>query len=514
MPTFGSTFGAVNVGSFGARLRRGSDAPPTYNFGTIPTSINEGATGTFNFNTTNLPGGTTLYWTIDNITTSSADFTATSGSFIIAGPKSNQTGSFNISVVADLSTEGSEIFTVSVRLGGVGGPVVATSSSVTVNDTSRTPQATFTSVPTSINEGATGTFNVSTTNIDNGTTVYWTINNVTTGSGDFTATSGSFVVSGNAGSFSVTTTADQTTEGAETFTVSVRYGSTSGTQLAVSASVTINDTSVTPAPDTIEYLIVAGGGGGGGNGGPGFGNGGGGGAGGYVTGSGVGVSAGTTYTATVGGGGAANNNANSGAGGTSSFTGGPVNISGIGGGGGGRGGIGGKPGGSGSGAGMRTQTVSFANPGQGFAGGAGCGPSAGGGGGGGGGGGASQAGGAAKDGNVALNAGKGGDGASSTITGFFETFAGGAAGGNDFGRSDGQGGAGGGGAWSQAGSNGQGGGGCGRSPNATNRNGGSGVVIIRYPNTFRDGTTTGSPSFNNIGGYKIYRWTGTGTIVW
>jgi hypothetical protein len=47
------------------------------------------------------------------------------------------------------------------------------------------PTYAFSSVPTSINEGANGTFNVTTTNIANGTALYWTINNVTTSAGDF-----------------------------------------------------------------------------------------------------------------------------------------------------------------------------------------------------------------------------------------------------------------------------------------------------------------------------------------
>jgi hypothetical protein len=46
--------------------------------------------------------------------------------------------------------------------------------------------------------------------------------------------------------------------------------------------------------------------------------------------------------------------------------------------------------------------------------------------------------------------------------------------------------------------------------------GGSGVVIIRYPNTYLDATsTTGSPTYTNTGGYKIYKWTtvGAGSIT-
>jgi hypothetical protein len=45
-------------------------------------------------------------------------------------------------------------------------------------------------------------------------------------------------------------------------------------------------------------------------------------------------------------------------------------------------------------------------------------------------------------------------------------------------------------------------------------NGGSGIVIIRYANTYADATaTTGSPTFTNTGGYKIYKFTASGTIT-
>jgi len=45
--------------------------------------------------------------------------------------------------------------------------------------------------------------------------------------------------------------------------------------------------------------------------------------------------------------------------------------------------------------------------------------------------------------------------------------------------------------------------------------GGRGVVIISYPNTFADPVaTTGSPSFLDSGGNKIYTWTGAGSVRW
>jgi hypothetical protein len=44
--------------------------------------------------------------------------------------------------------------------------------------------------------------------------------------------------------------------------------------------------------------------------------------------------------------------------------------------------------------------------------------------------------------------------------------------------------------------------------------GGSGVVIIRYADTFSAATaTTGSPTITVAGGYIVYRWTESGSIT-
>ena len=238
----GSTGGTVVATSSAITINDTSIGAASYSFGTIPTSIDEGASGTFNVNTTNVSDSTTLYWTI---ATNAGDFGTTSGSFVI----NSNAGSFSVSPTADSTTEGSETFTVTIRTGSISGSIVATSGSVTINDTSLTPTPTyaFGTIPTSINEGSAGTINVNTTNVSNGTTLYWTVTNA----GDFGTSSGSFTVTSNAGSFTVTPTADTTTEGAETFTVSIRTGSTSGTVVATSSAITINDTSVTPATAAI-----------------------------------------------------------------------------------------------------------------------------------------------------------------------------------------------------------------------------------------------------------------------
>ena len=108
-----------------------------------------------------------------------------------------------------------------------------------------------------VDEGSSLTFNVTTANVANGTTLYWTINNITTADGDFSATSGTVSINSDAGTFSVTTVADSTTEGSQTFTVSLRTDSVSGTVVDTSATVTINDTSTNPWSPSTDITTVA-----------------------------------------------------------------------------------------------------------------------------------------------------------------------------------------------------------------------------------------------------------------
>ena len=240
-----------------------------------------------------------------------------------------------------------------------------------------------------------------------------------------------------------------------------------------------------------EYLIIAGAGGSGG------GSGGGGGAGGYrssvagelsgrnsVAETPVKINRGETYNIIVGGGGSNNTNgANSSFGQITSLGGG----SGRGYGGnagfnGGSGGGGGGPGGitTGDGAG------GIGTSGQGFDGGKGRHQNQGyfvGGGGGG-------AGGNGGDRNTGSRlVGTGGAGLASSITGTSITRARG--GGRDFqspvaNRGDGDG----------------------------NGSGSSGVVIIRHPAAYGAASTTGSPSITTSGPWRIYTFTGSGTITW
>lgn len=151
----------------------------------------------------------------------------------------------------------------------------------------------------SVNEGSSVTFTVTTTNVLSGTTLYWSTNTVsgTINSSDFTdgLLTGSFTVTNNSGSIVRSIANDFTTEGTESFQLQIRTGSTSGTIVATSTTVTINDTSPQP-PLVVEYLVIAGGGSGGNM------IAGGGGAGGYREGT-IPAVLGSNYPVSVGAGG-------------------------------------------------------------------------------------------------------------------------------------------------------------------------------------------------------------------
>jgi len=283
-------------------------------------------------------------------------------------------------------------------------------------------------------------------------------------------------------------------------------------------------TASTPtAPTSVEYLIVGGGGGSAAAGG---------GGGGYRTSASASVTSGVAYTVTVGAGGAGG--ATSSQGSSSSIVGGsssPFQSPGIVSAGGGKGadsndspgGNGGSGGGAfnggGGGAGQTggSGNTPSTSPSQGNNGGnsvTATGTSNGGGGGGAGAVGGSSA--------SSSQGGNGGNGTASSITGTSVTYAGGGGGGSGGGGgTTGGTGGGGNGGGINAGTNGTantgGGGGAGFTAGFAALNGGSGgsgVVIIRYADTYSAASaTTGSPTITVAGGYRVYTWTGSGSIT-
>jgi hypothetical protein len=209
---------------------------PTYTLTPAANNVNEGSELTFTVGGTNIVNGT-YYWN-----TNGGDLVGFAGEVIIT----DNSGSFSVTPTADNTTEGSETFTATLRSGSVEGTILATSESITINDTSLTPEPTYTITPAAdnVNEGSGLEFVIGGTNITNGT-YYWTIDGV---GGPFDALNGPFTITDNAGSITVTPTADEFTDGSATFTLSIRSFDIFGTVLATSESITVNDTSQTPTP--------------------------------------------------------------------------------------------------------------------------------------------------------------------------------------------------------------------------------------------------------------------------
>jgi hypothetical protein len=181
---------------------------------------------------------------------------------------------------------------------------------------------------TAVTEGSSVPVVALTNGVSNGTVLYWTIVNGSTTNADFTIPFGSVTINSGSGQIDITPVSDGLTDGGETFTVQLRTGSTSGSVVATSGAITINDPSsgsylyyfaypqmptganyftVLPGMTSID-LVAVGGGGGGGSITAAFGTslvpGAGGGAGGQVrTQTGYTVTPGEILTVTVGSGG-------------------------------------------------------------------------------------------------------------------------------------------------------------------------------------------------------------------
>lgn len=152
---------------------------PEYKVTPTALIVQEGSTIRFVITTKFLEPGTRLYWT-NNGTSQIQDFVGydanytNNGNFIITGDYNAGTAFVDITPRLDLNTEGSETIIFSVRTGGVTGPIVATSETVTIDDLGIIPSYDFTPRVETIPEGGSVVFDVVTKGIADGTTFYWT----------------------------------------------------------------------------------------------------------------------------------------------------------------------------------------------------------------------------------------------------------------------------------------------------------------------------------------------------
>ena len=228
------------------------DRTPVYLLDASSLSPAEGDVITFQANTQWVPSGTTLYWTVAVPTdVDVSDFTegTLSGTFDILTDIEGRygSGSFQMTVTEDFTVEGLESFTVELRTDSNIGPVVATRI-ITIQDTS-VPTYSITPSSTSISEGQSVSFIITTTGVPDGSTLYYSVTGTGIDLGDFLlgglgAMAGSFGVNGGEGTVSFAAIEDAVTEGAETMTFSVSL-TPSGPAVA-SVTVDIADTSTAP----------------------------------------------------------------------------------------------------------------------------------------------------------------------------------------------------------------------------------------------------------------------------
>ena len=138
------------------------------------------------------------------------------------------------------------------------GTTAGVDKQIIFDDGAATPTFSVAASPTTINEGAGTTFTLTTSGVANGVTLGYTITGISAADLASGSLTGSFSISNNSASTTISLLADATTEGQETATLTLASTDSTGASTGSdTAAVIINDTS------------TAGGGGGGGGGGSG-----------------------------------------------------------------------------------------------------------------------------------------------------------------------------------------------------------------------------------------------------
>jgi hypothetical protein len=213
---------------------------PTYSVSADKSTVEEGSSVVFTVSTANVPAGTKLYWAIVSSTLS--DFVGGISGEVVTD--SNGRAIFSTAIVSDLVTEPNRTFTVTVRTGSPAGSIVATSSVITITDP--IPTYTITSSPgSSVDEGTSIVFTVTTTNVPNGT-FYWK-NVGSTSASQFSdgVNQGSFSITNGTGTITRTLLLDSVYNANQTIRIQILKNSTDTTALVESSTISVVDKSVT-----------------------------------------------------------------------------------------------------------------------------------------------------------------------------------------------------------------------------------------------------------------------------
>jgi hypothetical protein len=322
---------------------------PLYTLTASTPTVTEGSTVTFTLSTANVDNGEVIAYSVSGIAAADLSSGSLTGNFIVG-----TTDSIALTLSADSITEGAETLTMTLhnRPG---------SASCIIIDSSITPTPTYalSASTSSVNEGGSVTFTLSTTNVNSGTVVPYSISGVSFLDLTSGSINGNFVV-GSVTTATFTLASDNRTEGREVITMTlvdkgitencIINDSSTTPPIPFTGSITLSGSGVWAVPPYVNtvFVSVTGGGGGGGANHSSCGNSshhGGNGGGGYTNSDTLSVSSGQTFNYSVGGGGGggATSKASGSPGGATSF--GSVSAAG------GSGGIGGTSGAVGAGGG-------------------------------------------------------------------------------------------------------------------------------------------------------------------
>ena len=207
---------------------------PTYSISSSSSSVNEGSSVSFTVATTNVASGMSLSYSIYGVSSSDIGGQSLSGLVVV---DSNGRATISIPITSDSLTEGTETLTVTVQ---------NQSASVSILDTSKsvaTPTYKLVAGGSTVAEGSSAIFNLSTTNISPGSGVNYTIGGLQASDVVGGELSGSAIVqSDGTARITVPLASDLLTEGTETLYVTVSNQTASMTVLDTSVSQISNST--------------------------------------------------------------------------------------------------------------------------------------------------------------------------------------------------------------------------------------------------------------------------------
>jgi hypothetical protein len=220
---------------------------PSYNILTDKALYVEGETILYTINTTNVPDGTVLNYTLSgpSITASDVSTGSLTGNFTIV----SNTASFSITTLSDGAIEGSEVLTLTIDTTTVSKDVIITDAPLASVPSAVLPTYSISTDKTIYSEGEDIIYTITTTNVVDGSVFTYQLFGPNITASDFVVPSltGTFTVTGNTATVVVAIANDTTIETNETLTFSI-FGTS-----AVADVLILGDPVPATPPSTTSY---------------------------------------------------------------------------------------------------------------------------------------------------------------------------------------------------------------------------------------------------------------------